>query len=335
MNRPKLRNWLVPFAATAVAFAMMIPITPAFAVMPAEWTAPHFRDHPLVGTIWTGKGEKRTIEDLKAAIGASKHVAVGETHPNADHHVIQAAIIDLIAKTGRKPVVVMEMVPRGLNEQLTTFLAGESPDSAKLGDALNWRDRGWPAWEIYRPIADAVIDNSLSMRAGDLDRSLIRRIGREGTDVLSPQDLQRFGLDQPLPRDLHDDLIKVLSDAHCGYMPDKALGPMLNVQRARDGSLADAMLEAHSGDGSVLIAGAGHVRRDWGVPSVVQSRDPDEEVLAIALVEVAEPAESFSEYQDNGLAAFDYVVFTPRAEIKDHCAELAKHFGEKKPEKAE
>jgi uncharacterized iron-regulated protein len=52
-------------------------------------------------------------------------------------------------------------------------------------------------------------------------------------------------------------------------------------QRARDAHIAAAMRDA-GGDGAVLIAGAGHARRDMGVPRLL----PDADVISLAFIEV-------------------------------------------------
>jgi uncharacterized iron-regulated protein len=106
------------------------------------------------------------------------------------------------------------------------------------------------------------------------------------------------------------------------------LDGMVFVQRVRDATLADGLERAGTARGAVLIAGNGHVRRDRGVPSLVL-RHTGVAVLAVGLLEVrndwSHPAEYASAFGASELP-FDYVVFTPRASDKDHCAEIrAKH----------
>ena len=114
---------------------------------------------------------------------------------------------------------------------------------------------------------------------------------------------------------------------------------MLIVQRARDGALAEAMLLAGENDGAVLIAGTGHVRRDWAVAALINNRRPEAEIVAVALVEIDESLIGFPDYDftagegpDGVNAPFDFVVFTPRADLTDRCAELAERFGKKPPQ---
>jgi len=94
---------------------------------------------------------------------------------------------------------------------------------------------------------------------------------------------------------------------------DAMVSAMIDVQRARDAAFADALVR--SGVPAVLIAGAGHVRRDRGVPLYLARREPDRRVLAIAFLEVGrEPPD-----REELAAAFDFVWWTPRLDDLDPC----------------
>ncbi len=173
------------------------------------------------------------------------------------------------------------------------------------------------------------LDAGLKLIAGDLDRATLQQIGRTGAAALDSALAERFGLNRPLDAKLQERLMETLKQSHCNLLPETALTPMLTVQRARDGALAEAMLAAGANDGAVLIAGTGHVRRDWAVAAVIKARVREAKIISVALVEVDEAQSSFSDYD---FAPFDYVVFTPRADLTDHCAELAKRFGKKPPQ---
>jgi uncharacterized iron-regulated protein len=84
-------------------------------------------------------------------------------------------------------------------------------------------------------------------------------------------------------------------------------------------------LVAGQRDGAVLIAGAGHVRTDRGVPAYLATRVPDASVASVAFVEVASGAVAPADYAGRFGAArlpFDFVWFTARADDADPCARL-------------
>ena len=326
-------------ALTAPALALALAASPASALEWPDWQSPHYRDHRLTGTIWRGDGSSASRAALSAAVLAADYVLLGETHTNPDHHRIQAVLIGELVAAGRRPAIVFEMIPAGLQDELDDYLSANPKDASGLGPAVQWQARNWPDWSIYQPIAEAALGAGLKLKAGALDRDLLQQIGKTGAAALEPALAERFGLNRPLAPALETGLMEALKESHCNLLPDPALAPMLTVQRARDGALADAMLVAGEKGGAVLIAGAGHVRRDWAVAAVIEARVRDAKTVSVALVEVDEALNTFADYDlalegapRGVIAPFDYVVFTPRADLTDHCAELAERFGKKPPQ---
>jgi uncharacterized iron-regulated protein len=293
--------------------------------MPATWLSAHFQNNPLVGTVWSGDGRHLTADDLTAALDGADYVLAGEIHSNPDHHVIQAQIIEAMVAGGKRPAVVFEMITADEIPALDAFLAGSGATAEGFGAAVKWTERGWPDFAIYSPVVTAALSHRLPIHAGDLGRETIRRIGREGVAALPKRDVGRLGLDRPMPEGAEARLTAELKESHCGLLPDKAIGPMLTVQRARDGALADALAEASGRGHAVLIAGAGHVRTDYAVPALLRARESRARIVSIGMMEVSEGKTSLTDY---GLSAaapapYDIVLFTPRADIADPCDGMA------------
>ena len=114
--------------------------------------------------------------------------------------------------------------------------------------------------------------------------------------------------------------------AHCGYASDTQINAMLLVQRARDAQMAESLTAAGQQDGAVLIAGAGHVRRDYGVPTYLSRSTPQASVISVAFLEVSgdrlDPSAYTARFSRPALP-FDYVWFTPRVDDDDPCAAFA------------
>ena len=321
---------MLPAAVSALAIvliALIFRFAPAHAEETANWDL--MKDHPLNTTVWTGDGKQVDFETLLDQARNASNVLIGENHDNPDHHRIQAKIIAALVEQGLHPAIVFEMIPPSYQQKLDSFLQQRSPDDSKLGKILDWEERGWPDWNIYRPIATEAVANGLPMLAGGIEREFVKRLATEGPDILSPESRKAWGLDQPLDTATRDDLLTELEDAHCGVMPKSALGYMIPVQRARDGALASAMLEGSAKAGSaVMIAGGGHVRKDRGAPVVLSRLDPGASMLTIGLYPVRAEKNAFSDYLDGSdQLPFDYVIFTDASEPKDHCADLKARFG--------
>jgi hypothetical protein len=154
------------------------------------------------------------------------------------------------------------------------------------------------------------------------------RVARDGTAALDPPLVQAFGLDAPLPPADQAAIRDEMRDAHCGLLPEGMLDSMVLVQRARDALLAARLHEGvERGHGALLIAGAGHVRRDRGVPAQL-TRAYGTRSLAIGLVQVSAGdavPQSYASAFGTATLPFDIVWFTPRANDVDHCAEIRSH----------
>lgn len=289
------------------------------------WQAPLGREHPLTGRIWDTRVERFvTSEKLVAKLAGARYVLLGERHDNPDHHRAQAALVRALLATGRRPAVAFEMFTADDAPAIARHLAAAPRDAAGLAGAVNWKRSGWPDWAHYQPIAQAALDLDLPVVAANLAPATARALARGHRAALPEHLATRYGLDRPLPGAAQATLTGEIHRAHCGHVPAERLEGMVLAQRARDAMLADSMLGAER-DGAVLIAGAGHVRSDRGVPLYLRARAPHASIATVAPLEVREgwmePAQ-YSGIFDNGRLPFDWVWFTPRMDDGDPCARL-------------
>ena len=286
---------------------------------PTGWTSDRLRLHPLVGKIWDTRLRRFVSPEYVAErAAAATFVLLGEKHDNPDHHRLQAWVLASIVHSGRRPTVALEMLEADTEPALQEYLRGSRGDAEGLGVAVGWEERGWPPWEIYRPIADVAVEHGLSIVAADLSSDQVRRISREGLAAV-PEGLRDLAaLDQPLSPALEADFAEEIRDAHCGMVPDSSIGPMIAVQRARDAAMASRLLETGEPDGAVLIAGAGHVRRNRGAPLYLDSVPP-ERILSVAFLEVERGVGFPDRAAGGGPEVFDLAWFTPRVDEIDPC----------------
>jgi uncharacterized iron-regulated protein len=88
------------------------------------------------------------------------------------------------------------------------------------------------------------------------------------------------------------------------------------VQRLTDISMARVLLERSSG---ILLAGNGHIRKDYGVPQVLKAVAPHQSVVNVAFTEDdGLDSKAIANYRDR----YDYVWLTKPIERKDPCADL-------------
>ena len=308
-------------------------------VSKGDWVSPLERDHPLVGSIWSPAARHFiSRQDLEKAAQAADFVLLGEKHDNADHHLLQAQIVTAMAKMGRKPAIVMEMIDEEKQLDIDKWRSSGPANAGELGNAVSWEKSGWPDWSFYRPIADAAVTAILPIRAGNISRRRTRIISRKGIAEIAASRRDRLGLDIPLVKKIENQLRDELFESHCRLMPRRVLSPMINVQRVRDAFLADNLVTGAvlpNADSGVLIAGTGHVRNDYAVPVYLKRLRKDAKIMSVAFVEVENSANHPKDYGNhfNGSLPFDFIWFTPRADDKDHCTELKERFGKRKPKK--
>ncbi|WP_162914561.1 ChaN family lipoprotein [Desertibaculum subflavum] len=279
----------------------------------SDWTHQLRADHPLVGRIWDPQanayvGEAEALQRAAAA----EHVLLGERHDNADHHRLQARVARAVLAKDRGRAIAMEMLTPEQEPAAQNFMTSRPMEAAGFGEAVGWGKTGWPPFEIYRPIIETALVYASPLRAANLGREEVQTLRRGGAAALTATRRATLDLDREIPPPLRAAMEQEIADSHCGALPPSALAPFASIQWARDAVMAATMHEAKR---SILIAGAGHVRRDRGVPLHLIQRAPADRVLSIAFVEVS------AELTDPKSRAwpFDLVWFTPRVDEVDPC----------------
>jgi uncharacterized iron-regulated protein len=293
----------------------LAPVLAACAVARPEggpWQAPLGQDHPLAGRIWDVAGSRFIGSDaLAARLVASRFVLLGEQHTNPDHHRLQAWAVRALTTAGRRPIVAFEMLTSAEAPALARHLAAAPRDAAGLGPAVGWNRSGWPDWKFYQPIAEAALDAGLTIRTANIPPTVARAVARGDTAALDPALVTRYGLDRTPPDDMAA-MAAEIRESHCGQVPDRLVGGMVTAQRARDAQMAETLLSGGA-DGAVLIAGAGHVRTDRGVPAYIRRRLPAK-TASLAFLE-ADPQQA----SPRAALPYDYVWYTPRMSDADPC----------------
>jgi len=287
------------------------------------WQAPLGREHPLVGRIWdVAAGEFIDSAALIDRLRRGRFVLLGEKHDNPDHHRLQAWLLRALVAAGRRPAVGFEMFTVDDAPAIARQLAEHPTDAVGLADAVHWQRSGWPAWAMYQPIAEAALEAKLPIIATNLAPATARALGQSGAAALDSAFAARYGLHHPLAPEAQAAMAREIRAAHCGYAVEAQVNAMLLVQRARDAQMADNLAAAGQQDGTVLIAGAGHVRRDYGIPTYLTSSIPEASVISVAFLEVSqdrlEPAAYMARF-GRPTFPFDYVWFTPRVDDDDPC----------------
>jgi uncharacterized iron-regulated protein len=293
------------------------------------WKSNYGRNHPLTGRIWdTAGGQYIDRDSLFSQLAGMDFVLLGEKHDNPDHHLLQAAVIRALLARGRRPAIGFEMFTIDQAAAIANHLASAPNDAAGIASAVNWHQSGWPDWAMYQPIAEAALEARLAIVATNLPPTTIKKMRRNGVAGLDPRARRELGLDQPLSERMFAVMAADIRASHCGFGSEESVKAMVDVQRARDAQMAQSLTAAGKIDGAVLVAGAGHVRSDYGVPAVLRVTTVNKRTASVAFLEVAEGKLEPRHYgaSNDGRLPFDYVWFTPRVDNEDPCEKFRSRF---------
>lgn len=188
---------------------------------------------------------------------------LGEVHDNADGHRQRFALLSARVQAGWRPAIALEQFDRERQAELDQAMA-TCPDADCVIDRAAPVGVRW-VWQHYRPVIDLARQHRLRLLAANVSRADAGRIVREGFGAaLDAATITAYGLDRPLPVALVAAQRREIIEGHCGQLPTGVVDGMVRAQIARDVWMAK-VVSAHAAHGIALLAGNGHVRRDYGV----------------------------------------------------------------------
>lgn len=231
-------------------------------------------------------------------------VLLGERHDNPAHHARQA---EWVAALHPKALVFEMLTP----DQAARGNGAPRSDATTLEAALGWADSGWPAFEMYFPIFAAAPEAQI-YGAGvprDVLRAQVQR-------PLAQHPLAgAYGLDRAPDPQEQAAREAMQAAAHCDALPEEMLPVMVDAQRLRDMTLADAALRAlrDTGGPVAVITGNGHARADWGVPALLAHAGSGVAVFALGQSEAGQGVSG----------TFSLTLDAARPDRDDPCAAFA------------
>ncbi len=260
--------------------------------------------HPLDGRIWDTRSKSFVTADaVYDQAASSNHVLLGEKHDSEIHHQLQLQALQALDARGVRPTLALEQFDSEHQAALTAAQKTGTSDAEKLADAGQLNRKGW-RWPMYKDLIGYAAEKNWPLAAANLSRA-------EGRDIAMGKIVPQLpAADVAQIAAMEDEIVQ----GHCGQRPPQdRLAAIVNAQRARDQRMAEAL--AASKAPTVLIAGAGHVRRDRAVPRYLKDGD---KALAIAYVETREGKTSPDDYD---AAGFDLLWFTAATPRGNPCAQ--------------
>ena len=230
---------------------------------PGTWFAPKTAG-PLSGPDVIAAAVKRGI------------VLLGETHDNVDHHLWQLQTISALHAHNPNMVLAFEAFPRASQPALDKWIQGTVSEKIFL-EQSRWFD----VWRfdpgLYMDLFHFARQNRVPMIAMNVERDLIRRIGREGFKAIPEKD--REGISRPAPAsELYLRYLAGVFGEHGSGGPDTSLEKTLadpafqkfaEAQNTWDRAMAERLASVRRGGGAPLvvgIVGRGHLDYGYGIP---------------------------------------------------------------------
>jgi uncharacterized iron-regulated protein len=226
------------------------------------------------------------------AVGAQV-VYLGESHDNPRHHADQARVLEAMLVGGARPALAFEMLAQDQQPAVDAAML-ETADSAALAKRLEWALRGWPDFEMYRPLFDLARRYRLTVIALDLPRPAVRRIAGEGLAALAPGERSRVASRLARDDNREGGIAREIETAHCGLLPAAAVPRMVEAWHARNVTMAERIVQEF-GQGLeraaqvVVIVGRGH-QAPGGLADQVDALRPGTRQLIVDFVETEETA---------------------------------------------
>jgi uncharacterized iron-regulated protein len=210
-------------------------------------------------------------------------VYLGELHDNAQHHAIQAQILEALLAAGARPALAFEMIPEPSQGVLETAVRSDA-GRPEVDQQIAWSAQGWPDLAMYWPLFELARKNGLPVVATDLDPAVVRRINRDGLGA-AKEDAAR--LRSALPDDPVRDraIIRRFRAAHCDRITVSRAERMLESWYARNVVIARRVSGAlDKAPQVVVIIGRGH-QSPGGVPEQVDALRPGTRQLVVGFFE--------------------------------------------------
>lgn len=232
---------------------------------------------PAVRIVALAGGRELTRAALLAEALRCDYLLLGEQHDNPHHHAERGAWLGALPVG--TPVVA---------EQLTRGMSVPAQGEALLArlQAGGFDPKGW-RWPLHEPLFAAAAGPGRLLLGGNVPRELAREVARRGPAAWPPELaalLEAAALDAAAQAALDEDLLR----GHCGMLGQERVASMRAAQRLRDASMWLALRDAHAaapGLPAVLLAGNGHVRSDYGVPTLIRRHAPQARWMSVGFVE--------------------------------------------------
>ncbi|WP_457642615.1 ChaN family lipoprotein [Persephonella sp.] len=217
----------------------------------------------------------KTFNDIVQDALKHRVIYVGEQHIMFSNHAMQLNIIKALHRQYPDIAVGMEMFQRSKQDILDKFINGEISEKEFLKKSDYYK-----AWKynynLYRPIILYCRENKIPIIALNADRELIKKVSDGGMESLSKEDYKKLPSQMDFVNFSYIEYLKGIFADHSSVMKKKKkFINFLQSQIIWDETMAETVSEYIKNNPDkkmVVLAGGGHIRYRYGIPSRVERR---------------------------------------------------------------
>jgi uncharacterized iron-regulated protein len=218
--------------------------------------------------------EKISFAQLLDDLDKARLIFVGENHDQVEHHQNQVKVLRGLIQKGKDVVIGMEMFERAHQPVLDRWSKGLLTEEEFLKET-DWETTWGIDYELYKPILDDIKEKHLKLLGLNVQRDLVRKVGKNGIQGLSPEERKRLP-EMDLTDRAHRAYVGSIYRQHHGGEA-KEFDSFYQAQCLWDEGMAETLAEflrSPEGQGKAVLvfAGNGHIIFDFGIPKRVYRR---------------------------------------------------------------
>ena len=202
-------------------------------------------------------------------------IYIGEQHTMFSNHAMQLNIIKALYEKYPKIAVGMEMFQRSKQDIIDRYLKGEIDEKRFLKESEYYK-----AWKynyhLYRPIIQFCKEKGIPIIGLNADRDLVRKVSQKGIESLSRDEMKKLPEDMDFVNFGYIEYLKGIFAEHgSSVTKKKKFSSFLQSQIIWDETMAQTASEYITKNPDrklIILAGGGHIRYRYGIPSRVERR---------------------------------------------------------------
>ena len=216
------------------------------------------------------------FDDLISQIKHRKAIFIGENHPSFSNHISQLEIIKAVYKHNKNIVIGMEMFQKPFQKYLDEFINGKIDELTFLLKTQYYKRWGYDYY-LYRPILLFAKKNKIRIIALNIPAEIIEKVSQKGIGSLTEKEKKQ------LPEiDFSDikykNFLKSIFNMHSS---GKKFVYFYESQLIWDETMADTASKYAKDKTVIVLAGNGHLRYRYGIPSRFERRTKIKPVVVL------------------------------------------------------